>query len=259
MRPALPKKYNLNYDYQYYYNRLEMQYRMRPQSTEFDFPGVTPSRQKRSRETTAALLQAGADMLRTRSLAELSIEALCTKVGATVGAFYSRFESKEAYFNTLIELAARDCNAMLSRMAQNQQLKDTSLPNLCRLLVSAIIGWMRDHEGVLRAALQHDDTRPDRWNRFKGLARASVARATPPLLRVMGKGREAAKRRGIDVSFQVVLGTLVNAILNDPGPLSLHDKEMEVRLSNCLLLLLEAEISPASSKTSTGAPGRRKK
>jgi hypothetical protein len=34
-----------------------------------------------------------------------------------------------------------------------------------------------------------------------------------------------------------------NAILNDPGPLSLH-KEMEVRLSNCLLLLLlEAEMT----------------
>jgi hypothetical protein len=39
-----------------------------------------------------------------------------------------------------------------------------------------------------------------------------------------------------------VLGTLVNAILNDPGPLSLHDKEMEVRLSACLLLLLKAEM-----------------
>src|SRR6202171_2616265 len=123
-----------------------MQYRMRPQSEDFDFPGVTPSRQKRSRETTAALLRAGADMLRTRSLAELSIEALCTKVGATVGAFYSRFESKEAYFNTLIALAARDGNAMLSRMAQNEQLKDVSLPDLCGLLVSAIIGWMRDQE-----------------------------------------------------------------------------------------------------------------
>src|SRR5260370_12818311 len=155
---------------------------MRPKSTEFDVPGVTPAREKGRRERTAALLQAGADMLRTRSLAELSIEALCTKVGATVGAFYSRFESKEAYFNTLIELAARDCNAMLSRMAQNEQLKDTSLPNLCRLLVSAIIDWMRGHEGVLRAALQHDDSRPDRWNRLKRLARASVAPPTPTLL-----------------------------------------------------------------------------
>jgi AcrR family transcriptional regulator len=259
MRPALPKKYNKNYDYYYHYIRLEMQYRMRRQSTEFDFPGVTPSRQKRSRETTAALLQAGADMLRTRSLAELSIEALCTRVGATVGAFYSRFESKEAYFNALVELAARDGNAMLSRMAQNESLKEASLAELCRLLVGGIIGWLRNNEGVLRAALRHGDTRPDRWGTFKGLARASVARATPPLLRVMGRGREAAKKRGIAVAFQVVLGTLVNAILNDPGPLSLHDKEMEVRLSNCLLLLLEAEMNPTSSKTSTGSSGRRKK
>ena len=222
------------------------------QADHLDFPGVTPSRQKRSREMTAALLEAGADMLRTRSLAELSIEALCAKVGATVGAFYSRFESKEAYFNALIELAARDGARRLSAMTANAALKDTSLAELCRVLVSGIIGWIRNHEGVLRAALQHDDTRPDRWTTFKGLARASVAGATPALLRAMGKGRAAAKTRGIAFGFQVVLGTLVNAILNDPGPLSLHDREMEDRLSGCLLLLLEAEMQRSTT-------GRRKK
>ena len=141
-------------------------------------------------------------MLRTRSLAELSIEALCTKVGATVGAFYSRFESKEAYFNTLIELAARDSNAMLSRMARNEALKEASLAELCRLLVGGIIGWMRNNEGVLRAALQHDDTRPDRWSRFKGLARASVARATPPLLRVMAKAARPRRHAASPSAFR---------------------------------------------------------
>jgi AcrR family transcriptional regulator len=216
---------------------------MQPRSGDFDLPGVTRSRQKRSREMTLALLQAGAEMLRTRSLAELSIEALCTKVGATVGAFYSRFESKEAYFNALIELAARDGNGVLSRMMPNGLSSDAGLAELCRLVASGIIGWIRNHEGVLRAALRHDDTRPDSWTSFKALARATVASATPPLLRVMGKGRKAAKRRSIAFGFQVVLGTLVNAILNDPGPLSLHDKEMEVRLSGCLLLLLQAEVN----------------
>lgn len=214
------------------------------QAGDLDFPGVTPSRQKRSREMTAALLNAGADMLRTRSLAELSIEALCGKVDATVGAFYSRFESKEAYFNALIELAARDGERRLSAMTGNTLLKNASLAELCRLLVSGIMGWARNHEGVLRAALQLGDTRPDRWNTFKGLARASAAGATPPLLHVMGRSRAAAKTRGIAFGFQVVLGTLVNAILNDPGPLSIHDKEMEHRLSGCLLLLLEAEMKP---------------
>ena len=218
---------------------------MQPRPGEFDLPGVTPSRQKRSRETTLALLQAGAELLRTRSLAELSIEALCAKVGATVGAFYSRFDSKEAYFNALIELASRDGARRLSELPGDASLKNADLTKRCRFLVGGIIGWIRAHEGVLRAALRHDDTRPDKWNTFKGLARATTARATPLLLPAMGKGRKAAKTRGIAFGFQVMLGTLVNAILNDPGPLSLHDKEMEVRLGNCLLQLLEAEMDQA--------------
>ena len=69
----IAKNHNQNYDYYYFERRRK--FRMQ-RSAEFDLPGVTPSRQKRSRETTAALLQAGAEMLRTHSLAELSIEAL---------------------------------------------------------------------------------------------------------------------------------------------------------------------------------------
>lgn len=232
---------------------------MQTRSGDFDLPGVTPSRQKRSRETTLALLRAGADMLQTRSLSELSIEALCTEVGATVGAFYSRFESKEAYFNVLVELAARDGASMLSRPAQSERLANANLAELCVLLVKGTIGWARRHEGVLRAALQHDDTRPDKWTTFKGLARASVAHATPLLLRAMGKGRKTAKTRSIAFGYQVVLGTLVNAILNDPGPLSLREREMETRLSGCLLLLLEAETKTASPMAAVSSSGKRKK
>jgi AcrR family transcriptional regulator len=215
---------------------------MPPPTEEFDLPGVTPSRQQRSRETTLALLQAGAELLRTRNLGELSIEKLCAKVGATVGAFYSRFESKEAYFNALMALAARDGERRLSELPADAALNDDDLAARCRFVVSGVIAWIRAHEGVLRAALQHDDTRPDKWTTFKQLARATTERATPLLLPALGKGRRAAKTRTIAFGFQVVLGTLVNAILNDPGPLSLHDKEMEVRLGNCLLLLLEAEM-----------------
>ncbi|HEV2157473.1 MAG TPA: TetR/AcrR family transcriptional regulator [Bradyrhizobium sp.] len=218
-----------------------------PEARDFDLPGVAPSRQKRSRETTLALLRAGADMLRTRSLAELSIEALCTEVGATVGAFYSRFDSKEAYFNALMALAARDGEQRLGDI-RRPSADNTSLDKLCQTVISGIVAWMRDHEGVLRAALQHDDTRPDKWTPFKALAQATTARATPLLLPAMGKGRKAAKTRTIAFGFQVVLGTLVNAILNDPGPLTLSSKEMETRLAGCLSLLLKAEIDQSTPR-----------
>ncbi len=142
--------------------------------------------------------------------------------------------------------------------AGNAPLKGADLTAGCRLLVGGIIGWMRRHEGVLRAALQHGDTRPDRWTPFKGLARATAARATPLLLPAMGKGRTPAKKQAIAFGSQVVLGTLVNAILNDPGPLSIHSHEMEVRLSRCLLLLLEAEMTAAADVSSSKSAKRRK-
>lgn len=211
-------------------------------TAELDLPGVTPSRQQRSRETTLALLEAGAELLRQRSLAELSIEKLCAEVGATVGAFYSRFESKEAYFNALMALAARDGERRVSDMAADPAGRDVELAARCHQLVRGVITWMRAHEGVLRAALQHDDNKPDKWTPFKQIARANTERATPLLLSAMGKGHRAAKTRTIAFGFQVVLGTLVNAILNDPGPLSLHDKELETRLGDCLLRLLQAEM-----------------
>ena len=217
-----------------------------PEARDFDLPGVAPSRQRRSRETTLALLRTGAEMLRTRSLAELSIEARCTEVGATVGAFYSRFESKEAYFNALMALAARDGEQRLGDIRRPSPTTD--LDKLCRIVVSGIIVWMRHHEGVLRAALQHDDTRPDKWTTFKALAKATTERATPLLLPTMGKGRTTAKTRAIAFGLQVVLGTLVNAILNDPGPLSLSSKELETRLAGCLSLLLQAEMGQPTPK-----------
>lgn len=228
-----------------------MQVRIRPVSKEseprdFDLPGVAPSRQKRSRETTLALLRAGADMLRTRSLAELSIEALSAEAGVTVGAFYSRFESKEAYFNALMALASRDAEQRLGEIRWPSP--ETGLDKLCQIVVSGIVAWMRHHEGVLRAALQHDDTRPDRWTAFKALAQATTERAIPLLLPSLGKGRTAAKTRAIAFGFQIVLGTLVNAILNDPGPLSLRSKEMEARLAGCLALLLQTEIDHSTPK-----------
>ena len=73
-------------------------------------------------------------------------------------------------------------------------------------------------------------------------------RVTPLLLPAMGKGRKAAKTRAIAFGFQVVLGTLVNAILNDPGPLSLSSKEIEARLADCLVPLLQAEVRRATAR-----------
>jgi AcrR family transcriptional regulator len=221
-------------------------------------PGVTPSRQQRSRETTLALLKAGAELLGTRSLAELSISDLCAQIGATVGAFYSRFDSKEAYFNALLALTLRDGREQLLKLPPVDHVAAGDLDAQCRLLVGGLVLWMRRHKGVLRAALVRE-AGPNDWTGFKQLAQALSKRATIALLPAIHRGSSsrrrsgtAAERKTVAFGFQVVLGTLVNAILNDPGPLSIDDDEIADRLSACLVLLLRT-----GRETPVGQPARK--
>ncbi|CCE00752.1 TetR/AcrR family transcriptional regulator [Bradyrhizobium sp. STM 3809] len=233
---------------------------MPPRIATIDLPGVTPSRQQRSRETTLALLTAGAELLRTRSLAELSISELCADIGATVGAFYSRFDSKEAYFNALLALTLEDGREQLLKLSPAKAVPAGDIEAQCHLLVRGTVLWMRRHKGVLRAALVRGEHGPDNWSGFKDLAQALSRRAALLLQPAAhtGAGRrkpEATTEQLKAVAFgvQVVLGTLVNAILNDPGPLSVDDDEIAERLAACLVLMLRA----APGAPPRQPPGRR--
>ncbi|MGC2779887.1 MAG: TetR/AcrR family transcriptional regulator [Bradyrhizobium sp.] len=238
-----------------------------PQRTaQLDLPGVTPSRQQRSRETTLALLAAGAELLCTRSLAELLISELCAHIDATVGAFYSRFESKEAYFNALLALTLQDGREQLLRLPPADPVIGGSLDEQCRLLVRGIVLWMRRHKGVLRAALVRSERGSHDWTGFKALAQALSERAAAVLLPEVHGGAAPRKRAGtadekrtVAFGVQVVLGTLVNAILNDPGPLSIDDDEISDRLGECLLLMLGARSDTVPDRPTRQPRAARKR
>ena len=203
-------------------------------------PGVAPARQKRSRETAAGLLAAGEKLLKANSLEELSIESLCLEFGATIGAFYSRFESKEVYFRALQLVAARRGAARFAALRKSGALSRASLPELCNHLAWNAVAWFRENEGVLRASLQHSSTHPTRWNDFKQLGRKLVVESTPALLKQMPREKRSTKVEKIGFAFQAMFGVLVNAILNDPGPIGLTDPQLPRRLGQLLLLLLES-------------------
>ena len=168
------------------------------------------------------------------------------QIGATVGAFYSRFDSKEAYFNALLALTLRDGREQLLKLPPAPP-GPGGADDQCLQLVRGIVVWMRRHKGVLRAALMRSESGANNWTGFKELAQALSERAAMVLLPLLhgarAPGRRAAtaqERRTVAFGIQVVLGTLVNAILNDPGPLSIDDDEIAERLGACLLLLLGA-------------------
>ena len=206
-----------------------------------DLPGILPTQQRRSQETTVALLEAAAAMLRERSLDELLIEDLCNRVGVTIGAFYGRFESKDTFFNALMSLAATKALAAVRAAVADEDNLGTGLEEACRRVVEVAVDVVRRNVGVVRAASQYESVYPERWGTIRTTGSAMVDLATPLLLARMGRGRIESKTRSIGFAFQMMFGTLVNAVLHKPKLVSLDAPEMVDRLALAMFLQLQHE------------------
>jgi AcrR family transcriptional regulator len=205
-----------------------------------DLPGILPTQQRRSQETTVALLEAAAVMLRERSLDELSIEDLCKRVGVTIGAFYGRFEGKDAFFSALMSLAASKALAAVRAAVADEDNLGT-LEQACRRVVEVAVDVVRRNVGVVRAASQYESIYPERWGTIRATGGAMVDLATPLLLARMGRGRAEAKMRSIGFAFQMMFGTLLNAVQHKPKLVSLDEPEMVDRLALAMFLQLQHE------------------
>ena len=207
-----------------------------------DLPGVLPTRQRRSQETTVALLEAGAELLGDCAFDELSIDELCRRVGVTIGAFYGRFESKDAFFAALMALAAKRCLAAIDEAVAKDDRTHAELEKVCRDLVAVVVtDVIRRNEGVLRAAMQYKAVQPARWITVRETGSGIVERSMPLLLARMGPGRKEAKTQTIAFAFQMVFGTLLTAVQNKPKHVGLHDREMIDRLALAMFLQLDHE------------------
>ncbi|MDO8280432.1 MAG: TetR/AcrR family transcriptional regulator, partial [Burkholderiaceae bacterium] len=115
---------------------------------------------------------------------------------------------------------------------------DTSLDELCEDMVCATVEIFRSNFGVIRASLQHAGD--GMWSMFKADGdryREVLAAGLAPHLRHL---TPAQRRLRILFAFQVVAGTLVHAVLNNPGPLSVDDKALVPELVRVVRSYLKA-------------------
>ena len=202
--------------------------------------GVRVAKQSRSLLKHQALLEAGRRLLDANDLATLSVAQLTRAAGMSVGSFYSRFEDKDAWFAELLrvtgEQAMQDTQALLvgPRFARADNARKAEL------IVRHVVDIHRRHRGIFRAA--HSDSARSRlyWPQLHAygqrVADAVYQALAPHLLQVPA----AQRRLRVGIGLQLVFGTLVNAVLHNPGPIGLHDKRMEAELSRVFLGALQA-------------------
>lgn len=195
--------------------------------------GVRPALQQRSRATRDRLLAAGKRLLEETDLDGVSIADIAAAADCSVGAFYTRFENKDAYFRALVtDMLAQERSAL---DALHDSVVDA---NLIEAIVANAVGSFRRNAGLLRSALRKGMEDPSYWEpiRRHGQVAADlvVGRLSKMARQPLGPEEELRTR----FAFQVLYGTLVNALLHQPLPLLLENERLENELSRVFRLTI---------------------
>jgi len=196
--------------------------------------GVAPIQQARSEATFRALIGAGRAAVEDRGFEGMTIAGLAEAAGVSVGAFYGRFENKQAYFSAIQEITVAEIAASVRRAFDQCDRRGADVAEFLAVVARTWVSIFRENRGLYLAAFKDSTTRPGAWTPFKQLgwnmAELLVERLLP---RLQALGKPDTERE-VRIALQFVNGLLVNATINDPGPIRLDDPEMEFNIARFL-------------------------
>jgi AcrR family transcriptional regulator len=177
-------------------------------------------RQERSRKTYNALIATGFELLATRELEAITISELAARAGYSVGAFYSRFHSKDEFFDALLRRHLEERTEVRTRIFET-----AGDDNLIFALMEDLVRVYWTRRRFWRAALIRSIRDPDFWEPVRRhghqFANRFIARIELRTGRTMTDDDETRVR----FAFQVALALINNAIINRPGPIFLGQDE----------------------------------
>ena len=170
-------------------------------------------RQKRGRKTYDALISTAFNLLEDREFESITIAELSSKAGYSVGAFYSRFHSKDEFFDAMIARHVQD--------RRNTQLRlFETLPDdlFVSKLIENIVKYYWNRRRFWRAALMRSVRDPSFWEPIRAQSHSLGNLLIERIGNKAGRPLTDIEVTNVRFSLQVALGTINNTIINRPGP-----------------------------------------
>jgi AcrR family transcriptional regulator len=204
------------------------------QRAEHDAPdGVLPVKQERGGRTRDRLLRAGQVLIAKRDFDSMSVAEIAEAAGCSVGAFYQRFRDKGAFFGALVANYVSGARATTLAL-----FRDFDDDRLIGALVVATATRFRSQAGLIRAAIRKRMEDPAVWEPIRLHGHFTADNFIEWLAARRGRALTADEVVATRFAFQVLFGTLNNAVINQPGPLDLGDAEFVVQLERAFRLAL---------------------
>jgi AcrR family transcriptional regulator len=206
-------------------------------------------KQKRGQQTYDRLVETGFKLLQQRELEAITIADLTRAAGYSVGAFYARFRSKDEFFDAMIVE-----HIALRTKARSKILAAAPDHELVHALIEETVTYYWKRRRFWRAALMRSIRDPGFWEPLRRLGLEFgdllVARIHERAQRPLTQEEDA----NIRFAFQLLLGTINNAIINRPGPVFIGQAQFVANMARAFRLVSEYDRLTSTPQKSSRRP-----
>jgi AcrR family transcriptional regulator len=189
-------------------------------------------KQERSQVTYDRLISTGFNMLEEQDIQDISIADLTKSAGYSVGAFYSRFRSKDEFFDALV---AKHLEVRAS--TQTELFATLGTDNLLLNVVTNVVDYYWNHRKFWRAVLVRSIRDANFWEPIRLHGHNFQARLVGRLNRECGRELTSKEIANISFAFQVLFGTINSTIINQHGPVMMGSNDFIEELTRTFALV----------------------
>ncbi len=217
--------------------------KQKPLLLDIEIPGVKPADQRRSRLLQQRFVVAGRSVLRHTRLIDLPIPALAKEAGSSVGGFYSRFESKDTFFEFMRMQMLQEHIEMFQEYLDASKFDGSSRLDISTAFIDFMITvFSGPWRGVLREAYSQIGDRPEAWEPMKQRGQFWRKRITE-MNRPLVKDQEGLEER-VSVAVQLLFSALNNELMNPNLVFRINDPKFRFYLISSFDSLIAGDNRP---------------
>ncbi len=195
-----------------------------------------PPRQLRSEESLAKMIRAGRELIEQHANLDLVLIGDVIRIaGTSIGAFYGRFQDKEAFLAAVLDAAVAEAQAQADNlMWQDAVWTEGSASEIVAAMVNFYIDACRQNQGMFRAVLRDFSPDAPKSHPLHVMSHHLHAVFVPALARKMQAQPGEDLELEIRIVMQMLIGTFSLMMLADPGPLRLEDEAVKPKLAEMM-------------------------
>ena len=171
-------------------------------------------------------------MLKKREWDSITVAELSRSAGYSVGAFYARFQSKEALLDALVAHHRKARKVALEHFFSSHNSND-----FIDELIKNIVHYHWDNRNFWRTAQVRGMRDPEFWEPIRQGGHDVATKTIEMLSEQAARPLTDEEELNVRFAFQITFGTINNTIMNRPGPIFMNQKLFVEKLTQAFRLI----------------------